>query len=108
MLLCQRVLRCRKYSSLRLGRVVWQTFRVGDLPQCDGKIMLQLQDIADVKDVVADALAFGFSVSFVSAPTQTRVRIQGSRLALQSYAEDANKRYATPVTWAHDGTLVVQ
>ena len=97
----------------RCGLVCWQSFRAQDFPQSDDRVLLQLQDLAATKALITDALSFGFSVSFVShsAPSSnTQVWIAGGRRALQSYVGNVGERVDAPVTvtWASDGTAVLQ
>lgn len=94
-------------------RVCWQSFRAQDFPQSDDRVLLQLQDLAATNALITDALSFGFSVSFVSpsAPSSKRqVWIAGGRRALQSYVGNVGERVDAPVTvtWASDGTAVLQ
>ena len=91
------------------GLVCWQSFRAQDFPNSDDRVLLQLQDLAATKALVTDALSFGFSVSFVSH-SAPQVWIAGGRRALQSYVGNVGERVDAPVTvtWASDGTAVLQ
>ena len=72
----------------------WQNFRKKDFEQSNDRVLLQLQDLADAKELISDALSFGLTVSFVSAPSNTRVCLEGGRRALRTYVDGVSERLA--------------